>query len=99
AELSELTADFNDESDSDDDPSPFGQVSVTKLTDGYRFEATGVAMSQDDMGFGDSDAGDMGQLVEMIEQMMGDMRVSYVVRLPGRPTEHNADSVDGNTFT
>lgn len=100
-ELSELTAEFNDESESSEDPSPYGQVVVTKVDGGYRFEVGDVAMSDDSMGFGDDglDGEGMGEFAEMMEQLLGDMRVTYVVRLPGRPVDHNADSVDGNTFT
>ena len=100
AELASLTSEFNDEADSDDDPSPFGNVNVTKADGGYRFAVADVAMSSDAMGVGEGiDADGMGELANTIEKMLGNMQVTYVVRLPGRPVDHNADAVAGNTFT
>lgn len=96
--LAEVLTEFN-ESDDDDD-APFGQISVTKLADGYRFEATDVQLSDEAMGFGEGDDADeeLAGLATMMKALLGDLRIQYDVTLPGKPTVHNADSVDGNTF-
>jgi len=90
---SQLDSDSSDDDSGDlasDEVTPVGAIAVVRLDDGgYRFDVTGVEMASDDM----------GEMSSMIEPIVGEMRVTYSVRLPGAPVDHNADDVDGNTFT
>lgn len=94
-EFAELSAEFS-ESSEDDDSMGLGAPSIVKTDGGYRFEVTGLALSDEEAGLGE-DAG-MGELTEMFERLLADMRISYDVTLPGNPIEHNADAVAGNRF-
>ena len=96
AEFADLAADFADESD--DDMSNLGAPAIVKTADGYRFEVTGLSMSDDSMGLGDEGMEGMDGFGALFEGMFDDMRISYDVRLPGNPLDHNADAVDGNRF-
>lgn len=58
---------------------------------GWRFE-TPVDTSELDDGSGELPP-------ELAEQLFDQFKITFVVRLPGKPVEHNATSVDGNTFT
>lgn len=60
---------------------------------GWRFE-TPVDTSAVDSGTGDD-----AIPPELLADLQESFDVNFTVRLPGRPVEHNATSVDGNTFT
>lgn len=96
AEFDRLAAEFADESEEDE--TGLGTPSITKTDSGYRFSVTGLSMSDDSMGMGEEGMEGMDAFTEMIEQLVGDMRITYDVRLPGKPVDHNADAVDGNRF-
>jgi hypothetical protein len=98
AEFNELAAEFN--SSSDDEEAGFGTIALTKTDAGYRFDVTGVALSDEGMGLGgdSEDLEGMDEFAEMFEQLLGDMKITYDVRLPGAPIDHNADAVEGNRF-
>lgn len=96
AEFESIAAEFADSAD--EDSAGLGVPSITKTDGGYRFEVTGVAMNDASMGLGEEGGDDMGEFADMIEQFVQDMRISYDVRLPGNPVDHNADAVDGNRF-
>jgi hypothetical protein len=97
-EFNELAADFN--SSSEDEEAGFGTIALTRTDGGYRFDVTEVALSDEGMGLGgeSEDMEGMEGLTEMFEQLLGDMRITYDVRLPGAPIDHNADAVEGNRF-
>ena len=98
AEFDEVLADFN--SSSEDEDAGFGTIALTKTDGGYRFDVADVALSDEGMGLSD-DSGEMEGMegfTEMFEQLLDDMRITYDVRLPGAPIDHNADAVEGNRF-
>lgn len=92
--FNEIAAEFN-ESSSDSDAAGLGAMTITAADGGYRFDVTELAMSEEAMSAGGEE---MGELGPMLEQFLGSMRISYDVRLPGKPVDHNADAVDGNRF-
>src|SRR5690606_26182784 len=98
AEFDQLAAEFAESSEDDD--TGLGLPSITKTESGYRFSVTGLAMSDESMGMGEGTEGMEGMeaFAEMIAQLVGEMQITYDVRLPGRPVDHNADAVDGNRF-
>lgn len=72
-----------------------GSFVLEELPDGgWRFEANDVSAAPTDEGLDDEfvDA-------EMMEMLLGDAEFTFEVTLPGKPVDHNATSVDGNTFT
>lgn len=97
AEFNELAAEFNENSE-DGEGAPTGAMSLVNTGDGYRFEVSGVAMSDESMTGGSEGTEGMDEMLSMFEDLLGDMRISYDVRLPGAPLDHNADAVEGNRF-
>jgi hypothetical protein len=95
-EFNELAADFN--SSSEDEEAGFGTIALTETGAGYRFEVTGVALSDEAMGVGGEGEEGLEEFTAMFEQLLDDMRITYDVRLPGAPIDHNADAVEGNRF-
>jgi len=93
-EFSQIAAEMSE--GTEDDEVPTGAMALTKTNaGGYRFEVTNIGMSSEALGTTEEDAAEMG---EVFEQMLDDMRITYDVRLPGNPVDHNADVVDGNRF-
>lgn len=72
-----------------------GSFAIVELDDGgWRFEATDVSAAPAE--------GDLeNEFVDpdVFEALLGGAEFEFEVTLPGRPVEHNASSVDGNTFT
>ncbi|MCB0996752.1 MAG: hypothetical protein KDB21_16775 [Acidimicrobiales bacterium] len=68
-----------------------GEIVLRKEPDGgWRFEL--------DLDLGDAGLDEEGVPPEMMEGVLGDASITFDVRLPGKPVDHNATSVDGNRF-
>jgi hypothetical protein len=72
-----------------------GTFAIMELeSGGWRFDATDVSASPAE----DEVAGEFVD-PEMMGALLGQAEFEFAVTLPGRPVDHNATSVDGNTFT
>lgn len=78
------------ETDSDDEAGAggSGDINITVSDGVYRFEVGDLGLQPDPE----------DPFAEMTERFSEDLEMNFTIRLPGRPVDHNADRVEGNTF-
>lgn len=76
-----------------DDGTDEDEIVLRKEGENWRFE---LPIDAEDLG---TEGGDEFFPPEVLDELLGDSEFRVRVQLPGRPLEHNATSVDGNTFT